>query len=261
MTIDIYQVDAFASTLFSGNPAAVCPLHGWISDELMQSIAAENNLAETAFFVPAEKGFHLRWFTPVAEVDLCGHATLATAHVLFEHLGFDGDHIHFTSKSGDLSVTKNGARLVLNFPADQYQEIDIPTELVESFDLTPQTVLKGTLDYVFIYNSQEEIENIQPRLDVIASAKSRGIIISAPGNSVDFVSRYFAPQFGIPEDPVTGSAHTLLTPYWSKVLDKSELSAVQLSSRKGELQCTLKGDRVHIGGYAVSYLEGKISVN
>jgi len=258
MRLPIYQVDAFADELYKGNPAAVCPLKNWIPDHLMQSIAAENNLAETAFFVETENGFHLRWFTPKAEVDLCGHATLAAAHVLFEHLEYAKPEVNFTSKSGPLSVTRDNGLLTLNFPMDSFQEVEIPTHLISSFDFRPIKVLKGSLDYVFIYRSQSVIEHIRPNLEVISKADSRGIIATAPGDQVDFVSRYFAPQFGIPEDPVTGSAHTILTPYWSREFGRNDLKAKQLSPRGGSLSCSIEGDRVKISGKAITYMKGEL---
>lgn len=260
MKLQLFQVDAFTNTLFSGNPAAVCPLESWLSEELMQKIAAENNLAETAFFVKEAEGFRIRWFTPTAEVDLCGHATLASAHILYNHLNYQDDILSFQSRSGLLSVKKNGKFLTLNFPTDTYQEITIPEFLSAAFSIKPVATYKGVLDYMLVFKSQEEIEAIQPDLNLIAKAASRGAIITAPGRDCDFVSRYFAPQFGIPEDPVTGSAHTILTPYWSEKLGKTELSAIQLSKRKGYLNCSYRGDRVEITGEAITYLTGEISI-
>lgn len=259
----IYQVDAFSNELFSGNPAAVCPLEEWLPYELMQSIATENNLSETAFFISNGNDFELRWFTPNTEVELCGHATLATAHVLWEHLGFQGNEIHFKTRfSGDLSVTKNEKLLTLNFPKDDIQETDIPAALIPALGgAIPEDLFKGKTDYLLIFENQAEIENIQPDFQKIMEVDARGIIVSAPGNEVDFVSRFFAPKAGVPEDPVTGSAHTSLTPYWSKILGKTEnLTARQLSKRGGNLICSLKGDRVLIRGEAKTYLIGEIMI-
>ena len=258
MKIKIFQVDAFTDKLFSGNPAAVCPLESWLPDSAMQSIAAENNLAETAFFVKEGDGFHLRWFTPVAEVDLCGHATLASAHVLFHHLGYSGDVITFQSKSGYLKVRKEDDYLTLDFPADTFEKVTIPSFLGEAFASQPVEAYKGRMDYMLVFGSQQEIENAGPDMSLIAKADARGVIITAPGLSSDFVSRYFAPQYGIPEDPVTGSAYTVLAPYWSEKLGKKELSAIQLSPRKGHLKCTHLGERVDITGKAITYMTGEL---
>nr|WP_294936664.1 PhzF family phenazine biosynthesis protein [uncultured Flavobacterium sp.] len=260
MKIKLFQVDAFAGELFSGNPAAVCPLENWLPETLMQNIAAENNLSETAFFIKEKEGFHIRWFTPTAEVDLCGHATLATAHVLFNHLNYPEDSVTFQSRSGFLSVRKEKEYLTLDFPTDTYKQIAIPSFLNEAFNIKPIEAYKGVLDYMLVFKNQQEIEAIIPDLNLIAQAESRGAIITAPGYNSDFVSRYFAPQFGIPEDPVTGSAHTILTPYWSKKLGKKELSAIQLSKRKGHLTCTYLNERVDITGQAKTYLIGEIEV-
>lgn len=260
MKIRIFQVDAFADKLFAGNPAAVCPLDNWLSDALMQNIAAENNLAETAFFVNEKEGFRIRWFTPTAEVDLCGHATLAAAHVLFHHLDYKAEVISFQSRSGYLNVRKDDDSLTLDFPTDTYEKVTIPSFLKDAFPIQPLETYKGVLDYMLVFETQSDIENSTPDLTMIAKAESRGAIITAPGTASDFVSRYFAPQFGIPEDPVTGSAHTILTPYWSKRLGKTELSAIQLSKRRGYLHCTYLGERVAIKGQAKTYLIGEIEI-
>lgn len=258
MKLKIYQVDAFTDKLFGGNPAAVCPLETWLPDSLMQNIAAENNLAETAFFVKEGEDYHLRWFTPTAEVPLCGHATLATAHVLFDHLGYPGSEIVFQSKSGMLKVRREQDYLTLDFPTDTFEKISVPSFLADAFSANPVEAYKGSLDYMLVFKNQQEIENANPDMGLIAKADSRGVIITATGLSSDFVSRYFAPQYGIPEDPVTGSAHTLLTPYWSDKLGKKDLTAIQLSPRKGYLKCKYLGDRVDITGQAVTYLVGEI---
>lgn len=255
----IYQVDAFAENIFSGNPAAVCPLEQWTGDELMQKIAMENNLAETAFYIKKGDQYEIRWFTPAVEVDLCGHATLAAAFVLFNHEGYTGDNIHFYSpRSGELMVTKQGELLTLNFPADVFGETEMSHELLTSFNIRPGAAFKGKTDYMLVYEREEEIREMIPAFDVISKLKGRGVIITARGNEVDFVSRFFAPQSGIDEDPVTGSAHTTLIPYWSEVLGKTELTAMQLSARKGYLQCRYLNDRVEISGKAKLYLKGEI---
>lgn len=257
--IKIYQVDAFADELFKGNPAAVIVLDAWLNKDLMQNIAAENNLAETAFVVPKGQDFEIRWFSPPVEVDLCGHATLASAFVLFELLNYQGNEIIFHSmKSGSLKVKKEGDLLVLDFPADKISpEGDVP-EITKGIGLKPQEVYKGRFDYLAILSSEEEVRNVDPDFASIAKLKSRGLIISAPGKEVDFVSRFFAPQTGIDEDSVTGSAHTSLIPYWSKRLEKKELNARQISKRSGSLSCVYEGERVKIGGRAKLYMSGEI---
>ena len=260
MKLPIFQVDAFAEELFQGNPAAVVPLENWLPDQLMQSIALENNLSETAFFVPTKAGFEIRWFTPKAEVDLCGHATLATAHTIFHEASYPSNKITFGSRSGELTVVKKDELLELNFPADHINEIAEPTDLTHAIGLKPQKCFLGKTDYLFIYEKQEDIEQVNPDFGVLSKTGARGIIITAPGKEVDFVSRFFAPGVGIDEDPVTGSAHTTLTPYWADRLDKNELSAKQISKRGGKLQCILKGNRVLIAGKAKTYLRGEIFV-
>jgi len=224
----------------------------------MQHVAAENNLAETAFFVKEPTGYRIRWFTPLAEVDLCGHATLASAHVLFNYLGFKGDLLEFQSRSGILRVKRKGEFLTLDFPADIMVQVDIPEELAEAIGLMPVLAYKGKTDFMLVYSSQKEIEQIVPNMHRLFQTEARGTIVTAPGDEVDFVSRFFAPRVGVPEDPVTGSAHTTLIPYWSKRLGKTELSAMQLSKRIGELQCIFNGDRVEISGKALTYLKGEI---
>jgi PhzF family phenazine biosynthesis protein len=260
MKLKIYQVDAFASGLFKGNPAAVVPLREWLSDEMMQNIAAENNLSETAFFVPESKNFHIRWFTPVSEVNLCGHATLATAHVLFNELNFQEEILSFTSKSGILTVRKIGDLLQLNFPADTIAPEDSNPVFTEAFGFQATATLKGRTDYLLLFDSEEMIRNIKPNFHLLKQTDSRGIMITAKGNEVDFVSRFFAPNEGIDEDPVTGSAHTTLVPFWSGRLNKTEMTAFQLSERGGQLWCSLKDDRVLIAGKAVTYLRGEIEI-
>ncbi len=259
--IPMYQVDAFAKQVFGGNPAAVCVLDAWLEDAIMQNIAAENNLAETAFVVSQGEGYAIRWFTPVVEVDLCGHATLAAAHVLFHYYNAGPQIIHLHSpRSGALSVEKTGEQLTLDFPTDECTAIDCPPILVKALGQKPTECYKGKTDYLLIYNNQKEIEALQPNFALILEGGGRGLIVSAPGDSVDFVSRFFAPQVGVDEDPVTGSAHTTLTPVWHQKLGKKVMTAKQLSKRQGELTCEYKGDRVKISGYAVTYLKGEIEL-
>lgn len=255
----IYQVDAFTDKVFSGNPASVCPLNEWLNDELMQKIAMENNLAETAFYVKKNDRYEIRWFTPKVEVDLCGHATLAAAYVLFTHENHFGNVINFYShRSGELTVTKQNEFLTLNFPTDIYKNVELTSELTNGFDILPKEALKGKTDYVLVFENETQIKNIKPYLHQIATLGGRGVIVTAKGDSVDFVSRFFAPQAGIDEDPVTGSAHTTLTPYWSNKLGKTILTAIQLSERKGYLQCKFLGERIEISGQAKLYLIGEI---
>lgn len=260
MELTIYQVDAFTNQLFKGNPAAIVPLDTWLPDELMQDIAQENNLAETAFFVPEDKGYRLRWFTPGIEVDLCGHATVATAHVLYEHLGYDQAEIEFQSRSGILTVGKRDSQYSLNFPTDELTKIENAPHLIDAIGMTPVEIYQGKTDWMLVLEEQSQIENLKPDFRKIAEAGGRGTIVTAPGNEVDFVSRCFFPQSGVDEDPVTGSAHTSLTPYWAKRLGKNVLTAKQLSRRGGDLKLEFKGDRTEIKGEAITYLVGKIYI-
>ena len=260
MKLKIFQVDAFTDQLFSGNPAAVCPLEKWLPDTMMQKIAAENNLAETAFYVPKENDFHLRWFTPAVEVDLCGHATLATAHVMVNHLGYIKPEINFHSRSGILSVRKNGSLLTLNFPTDELDKIAIPKEIKLAITIEPAECYKGKNVLMVVLNSQQDLETLNPEITGIANAHPHGVIFTAKGNEIDFVSRCFFPNCGISKDPVTGSAHTILTPYWSARLGKTKLTAQQLSKRKGHLICEQLGNRVEISGKAVTYMTGEIEI-
>ncbi|NKI31084.1 PhzF family phenazine biosynthesis protein [Croceivirga thetidis] len=262
MKLKLYQIDAFADQVFTGNPAAVCPLTSWLDAPIMQKIAEENNLAETAFFVKKGEVFELRWFTPETEVDLCGHATLATAHVIFEHLGYQENLVKFFSpRSGELTVKKESdGSLTLDFPVDETVAIQGVAAINEAIGKEPLKTIKGKTDYLLIYNSQKEVEAITPNFHLLDQLDCRGVIVSAPGDEVDFVSRFFAPQCGIPEDPVTGSAHTTMIPYWSKALGKRKLSARQLSSRGGNLICEDLGERVEISGKAITYLIGEIEI-
>lgn len=255
----IYQIDAFADKVFSGNPAAVCPLDQWLDDDILQKIAMENNLAETAFYVKQESQYQIRWFTPTVEVDLCGHATLAAAFVLFNCENHSENIIHFYSpRSGKLTVTKKEELLTLNFPTDKFDEVELSDEITNGFNITPKLAFKGKTDFLLVFDNEKEIREIVPAFDKISRLKGRGVIITAKGDKVDFVSRFFAPQSGINEDPVTGSAHTTLTPYWSEQLGKTDLTAIQLSERKGYLQCTYLNDRVEISGQGKLYLIGEI---
>ena len=259
--LKLYQVDAFTDKLFHGNPAGICILNTWPEVSVMQNIAAENNLPETAFLVQKKDEVEIRWFTPTVEVDLCGHATLASAHVLFTYYPIQENPIHFFSpRSGFLEVERNKEWLTLNFPKDTYTKITVPDILVNAFQMSPIEAYRGKSDFLLIYSKQQTIEEMNPDMDMIQSVGGRGVIISAPGNEVDFVSRFFAPQSGINEDPVTGSAHTTLTPYWSHKTGKNKLTALQLSKRRGELVCELKGQRVLISGKAVTYMIGEIEI-
>jgi PhzF family phenazine biosynthesis protein len=262
MNINIYQVDAFTDKIFGGNPAAVCPLDKWLSDEILQNIAMENNLAETVFYVKEDNQFQIRWFTPIVEVDLCGHATLAAAFVLFNLENYRENIIRFFSpRSGELTVSRKGEFLILNFPEDKFEQIELSRELIEAFDIEPKLAFKGKTDYLLIFDNEDDIKKITPSLDKVAKLKSRGVIVTAKGDDVDFVSRFFAPQSGINEDPVTGSAHTTLIPYWADRLGKSEMTAIQLSKRKGFLKCKFLKNRVEISGQGKLYMTGTININ
>lgn len=231
----------------------------WLDDELLQKIAMENNLAETAFYVKDGDGYAIRWFTPTVEVDLCGHATLAAAYVLLAFENHEGDTVRFHSpRNGALPVTRNGELLTLNFPVDAFKEVAITEELLGCFDLKPNAIFRGKTDYMLVFETEEAIKNLNPRLGEISHLDGRGVIVTAKGNEVDFVSRFFGPQSGIDEDPVTGSAHTTLTPYWASHLGKNELTARQLSARGGALKCTHIGDRVEISGKGKLYMKGEI---
>ena len=261
MKLKMYQVDAFADRLFSGNPAAVVILESPLKDEVMQSIAAENNLSETAFVSIHESPVLIRWFTPSIEVDLCGHATLASARILFDYYpDLAGEEINFNSKSGVLKITKVEGGLCLNFPADQPVVTEIDSLFIEILDIEPLKLLRGKDDYLAVFENQKQIEDMQPKLSLLKKINARGLVISAPGDEVDFVSRCFYPEAGIEEDPVTGSAHTMLTPYWANQFNKDDLEGHQLSRRGGKLNCRLVNDRVYISGSSVIYFEGAISI-
>ncbi|MEY3299257.1 MAG: hypothetical protein RLZZ597_2517 [Cyanobacteriota bacterium] len=261
MKLPIFQVDAFADDVFSGNPAAVCPLGTWLSDSVMQQIALENAVAETAFFVQTDQGFEIRWFTPEIEIDLCGHATLATAHVIARHLGYSRPSIHFKSKSGELIVTIDRELLSLNFPARKPQPSNAPKEILDAIRHKPIEILKSR-DYVLVFEDEDMIRDLRPNqhtLDQI-NLDPGGVVVTAKGKEFDFVSRFFTPQASIFEDPVTGSAHCSLIPYWSEKLGKDSMIAYQLSSRGGKLFCKNLGERVLIAGKAVTYLKGQITI-
>jgi PhzF family phenazine biosynthesis protein len=259
MKIPYYQIDAFANSVFTGNPAGVCLLEKWLDDSTLLAIAAENNLSETAFLVKKEIGYELRWFTPKIEVDLCGHATLASAFVLFKYVDTSLNSIEFESKSGTLAVFREDTRLSMDFPSWKASSCQTPNELIEALGMEPNEVFRAR-DYLAVFDSQQQVESIHPDFIKLQELDCLGTIITAPGVQSDFVSRFFAPRAGIPEDPVTGSAHSTLIPYWSERLGKSELHAFQLSDRGGELFCQDLGDRVKISGIAVTYLEGMITI-
>ena len=259
MKLPIYQVDAFASRLFGGNPAAVVILERWLEDDVLQAIAAENNLAETAFVVPRDGMALLRWFTPTIEVDLCGHATLAAGHVLFSHHYPSRTKLDFSTRSGVLSVGREGDRLSLDLPARPGTPIEVTDRLVSALGARPREAYVAR-DVLAVFDAESAVQALRPDFSLIAALDAFAVIVSAPGNVVDFVSRFFAPRAGIPEDPVTGSAHCTLVPYWAARLGKTRLTAKQLSARVGELDCELRGDRVVLTGRAVEYLRGEINV-
>ena len=259
MKIPLYQVDAFTSRVFGGNPAAVCPLEAWLEEPTMQAIAAENNLAETAFFVGGGGRYEIRWFTPLVEVDLCGHATLASAFVIFTHREPKLEAVSFRSRSGELRVTRTAVRLTLDFPAWTPTRKDVSEELSRALGAAPREVWTSQ-DTMAVFETEDEVRRLAPVMDRVAALDTFALIATAPGRTADFVSRFFAPRQGIPEDPVTGRAHCTLTPYWARRLGKRTLHAVQLSQRGGELFCEDRGDRVAIAGEAVQFLEGTIEV-
>ncbi|OYU54709.1 MAG: isomerase [Chitinophagaceae bacterium BSSC1] len=263
MEYPIYVVDAFSDQLFGGNPAAVCPLDTWLPDETMQQLAVENNLSETVFFVPQADGFNIRWFTPGTEVKLCGHATLASAHVLFSILNYPSDKIIFYSKSGPLEVFRNEDQsITLNFPSNPPELVEqIPDGLFEGLGIGIVPVYKTSFDYMVVLPNQQAVVDLSPDFSKLAKVPARGVIATAKGLDSDFVSRCFYPQSGINEDPVTGSAHTIMTPYWAAHFQKTSLSAIQLSARKGHLQVALLGNRVAMTGKAVTYLKGQFQIN
>jgi PhzF family phenazine biosynthesis protein len=260
MEIPLYQIDAFTSHVFRGNPAAVCPLEGWLDDPVLQAIAQENNLSETAFFVRETQDYRIRWFTPVAEVDLCGHATLASGFVIFNYLDPTINRVTFHSRSGPLSVVREEELLSMDFPSQPPQSCSPPGELLDGLGGELLEVLCSE-DYFVVFPGERDIRALNPDMGTLKRLDLRGVIVTAPGDEVDFVSRFFAPSLGIDEDPVTGSAHCALTPYWSRRLGKNDLHAYQVSRRGGELFCIDRGDRVSISGRAVRYMEGSITID
>lgn len=260
MLLPYFHVAAFTNVVFGGNPAGVCRLERWLPDELLQRVARENNLSETAFYLRSASGdYELRWFTPEVEVDLCGHATLATAHVLWTHHGETSDTLSFATRSGPLTVAREGSRLALNFPARPAQPAEMPPDVAQAFSLQPLSCGKAR-DYLFEFRDEEEVRNLKPDFTRFLAWEGLGVIATAPGREVDFVSRFFAPKAGLAEDPVTGSSHCTLIPFWAQRLGKKILRAKQVSARGGELFCEALGDRVKIAGHAVTYLQGTIEI-
>jgi PhzF family phenazine biosynthesis protein len=260
--LKVYVVNAFTKDEFGGNPAAVVPLQKWLPDALMQQMAAQHNLAETAFIVRDGNQFSIRWFTPTVEVDLCGHATLASAHIFFTSLHYDAQKIIFNSKSGPLAaIRQEDGSICLDFPVNPPTPTSMLPEIENGLNIRPNEIYVSTFDYLAVFNSQQDIENLKPDFKILARVESRGLLTTAPGDDVDFVARCFFPQSGIDEDPVTGSAYTVLAPYWSKRLGKKKMTAIQLSSRKGYVDCEWVDGRVLISGFAKTYLLGEISMN
>jgi len=259
MQLPIYQIDAFTSEIFGGNPAAVCPLEFWIEDNILQQIAEENNLSETAFFVDRGDSFQIRWFTPQTEVDLCGHATLASAYVIMNHIKPALKEIVFGSQSGELKVTRKDDFFSLDFPSHVPELCEVPENLIRAMDIIPEKTYASDY-YMLVYKTEADVRQLNPYMKLLKELDRFGVIVTAPGDNSDFVSRFFAPAVGIPEDPVTGSAHCTLIPYWAKELNKTELHAYQVSRRGGEIFGIDNGDRVTIAGRAVQYLEGNISI-
>ena len=260
MRVPYFQIDAFTTRVFGGNPAGICLLEAWVADELLQQVAAENNLSETAFVVPRGEEFEIRWFTPEIEIDLCGHATLGSAFVLFREYGFAGDTVRFHSKSGALAATRAGEVITLDFPAWSCAPCTAPAALVNGLGWMPREVYRNAEDLLAVLASEADVLALQPDPTQLAAVETRGIIVTAPGDDCDFVSRFFAPRLGLIEDPVTGSAHSTLIPYWSEKLGKTRLIARQLSRRRGELFCEARGARVGIGGHAVLYSRAQIEL-
>ena len=258
MKISIFHVDAFANQAFSGNPAAVCPLDYWLSDDDMQKIAAENNLSETAFFVNRGDYYQIRWFTPQTEVELCGHATLASAWVIMNKIEHNNAKVTFGSPGGELIVRREADIYLLDFPAHKPGKCDVPENLIKALGVEPIEILASNY-YLVVYKSEEEVHNLRPYMKLLKELDRIGVVVTAQGKDVDFISRFFAPAVGIPEDPVTGSAHCTLIPYWAEKLNKTKMIARQISCRGGELRCEYRNDRVIIGGQAKLFLEGHIT--
>jgi PhzF family phenazine biosynthesis protein len=259
MRLPIFQIDAFADRRFQGNPAAVCPLDGWLPDDVLQAIAEENNLAETAFYVAEGDNYALRWFTPTKEVDLCGHATLAAGHVLLELTKPAEARITFQTRSGPLHVFREGEMLTLDFPKQSGIRCEVPEGMADALGATPEECFRA-MDYMAVFDSEDAIANMVPDFRRLRTLDLRGVIVTALGKRSDFVSRFFAPNFGIDEDPVTGSAHCTLAPYWAERLGKLEMNARQLSKRSGSLRCRVNADRVFISGRTIAYMEGTIQI-
>lgn len=261
MKLPVFQIDAFSDKVFGGNPACVVPLKNWLKDEVLLKIAQENAVAETAFFVKKGNNFHLRWFTPDIEMDLCGHATLATAHCILSELKLDTKKVIFETLSGELEVSLNNGRYLMDLPRRDPIRATLPDEIKNALNIQPKKILKAR-DYLLVYENQKQIEDIVINREVFdqININPGGVIVTARGENCDFVSRFFTPQATILEDPVTGSAHCTLTPYWSEILNKKRMNAQQISERKGELFCELKKDRVEISGNATTYFEGYISL-
>lgn len=260
MKLTMYQVDAFTDKLFGGNPAGVVPLQEWLDDETMQKIALENNLSETAFFVKEENHYHIRWFTPTSEVPLCGHATLGSSFVIFNFIEKENQKLFFNSKSGELIVERKDDLLSLNFPAAKPEPVEMTDQFLNAFPFKPIEVLYAKDTYLFLFENEKQIREMKPDYNAIANINAHAVIVTAKGDEVDFVSRFFAPKIGINEDPVTGFAHTLLTPFWSEKLNKKEMSALQVSPRGGTLFVENMGERVKISGKGVLYLTGEINI-
>ena len=261
MKLKIYQLDAFTDSLFGGNPAAVMPLNEWLPDTMLQNIAAENNLAETAFFLPAVKdGFHIRCFTPENEIDLCGHATVASAYVLYNHENYQGEKISFASKSGVLTVTRSGELYTLDFPAYKLEPAEPGNDVLDAIGVIPSEAYKVKNDLLMVYHDQHALQMVSPDFRKLKRCSARAVLATAPSTEADFAYRFFAPKMGIDEDPATGSAQCSLIPYWHARLGKNPLTSVQLSRRRGKLRGELKGDRVEISGKAVLYLKGEIEI-
>lgn len=261
MTIPIYQVDAFAEKVFAGNPAAVMPLDDWLDEQVLQDIAMENNLSETAFMVKVDSGYELRWFTPTVEVDLCGHATLAAAHVLFEHLGHQEELVLFHTRSGELRVQRSGRQLSMDFPANELVSTPVDLAVCHALGATASEALEPAAAggaALYVYEFEEDVAGLEPDPGALLAASTRPIIVSAPGEECDVVSRFFGPQVGIDEDPVTGSAHCSLVPYWARRLHKNRLLCRQISTRGGSLDCELKDGRVFMTGSAVTFMQGTV---
>lgn len=258
MKLEIYQIDAFANNVFQGNPAAVCPLESWLDDSILQAIASENNLSETAFFVRKNDAYEIRWFTPVKEVDLCGHATLASAFVIFDILGEDASNeLSFNSRSGQLKVKRQASRISMDFPAQPGSPVAVSEQIRSLFDFSPLACLKSE-DYIIVADCEQTVADAVANYELLKQLDLRGVIITAPSEKYDFVSRFFAPKYGILEDPVTGSSFTQLVPYWAERLQKTNFHAKQISKRGGEVYCQHMGQRVQISGAAVLYLSGVI---